>query len=85
LNIQPRLDARYEEVQRLVDELVELGSIRDQMEHIYSETPPADIPWNIELRRRPLELIESKVQPCKTIDLGCGAGNYASILRPRLT
>ena len=82
LNIQPRLDAMYEEVQRLVDELVELGSIRDQMEKIYSETPPADIPWNIELPPKALtELIESgQVHPCKTIDLGCGAGNYAIYL-----
>lgn len=82
LNIQPRMDAMYEEVQRLVDELVELGSIRDQMERIYSETPPADIPWNIELPPKVLvELIEAgQVQPCKAIDLGCGAGNYGIYL-----
>lgn len=82
LTIQPRLDAMYEEVQRLVDELVKLGSIRDQMERIYSETPPADIPWNVELPPMALtELVESgQVQPCKTIDLGCGAGNYSIYL-----
>jgi len=82
LNIQPRLDAMYEEVQRLVDELVALGSLRDQMEKIYSETPPADIPWNIGAPPKALvELIEAgQVQPCKAIDLGCGAGNYAIYL-----
>ena len=53
--------------------------IRDQMEKIYSETPPADIPWNIESPPKALvELVEAgQVQPCKTIDMGCGAGNYA--------
>jgi len=56
--------------------------IRDQMEKIYSETPPADIPWNIEAPPKVLvELVESaQVQPCKTIDMGCGAGNYAIYL-----
>ena len=52
--------------------------IRDQMEKIYGETPPADIPWNIESPPKALvDLIETgQVQPCKTIDMGCGAGNY---------
>ena len=56
--------------------------IRDQMEKIYSETPPADIPWNIESPPKALvELVEAgQVQPCKAIDLGCGAGNYAIYL-----
>ena len=32
-----------------MDELEKLGmEIRDQMEEIYCETPPKDIPWNIE-------------------------------------
>ena len=31
--------------------------IRDQMEKIYGETPPADIPWNIE--SPPKALVES--------------------------
>jgi len=54
--------------------------IRDEMEKIYSETPPADIPWNIESPPKALvELVESgQVPPCKTIDMGCGAGNYAA-------
>ena len=56
--------------------------IRDQMEKIYSETPPADIPWNIESPPKELvELIASgQVSPCKSIDMGCGAGNYAIYL-----
>ena len=56
--------------------------IRDQMEKIYNETPPADIPWNIESPPKALvELVEAgQVQPCKAIDMGCGAGNYAIYL-----
>jgi len=56
--------------------------IRNQMEKIYSETPPTEIPWNIESPPNALvELVESRqVQPCKTIDMGCGAGNYAVYL-----
>ncbi len=43
---------------------------------------PAEIPWNIETPPNALvELVESgKVKPCKTIDLGCGTGNYAIYL-----
>jgi hypothetical protein len=82
LNIQPRLDSMYEEVQRLVDELSERDTMQDQMEEIYSETPPADIPWNIESPPKALvELVKGgQVQPCKTIEMGCGAGNYAIYL-----
>ena len=56
--------------------------IREQMEQIYRKTPPADIPWNSESPPKALvELVESgQVQPCKIIDLGCGAGNYATYL-----
>jgi SAM-dependent methyltransferase len=52
------------------------------MEKIYSETPPEDIPWNMDAPSKALvELVESgQVQPCKTIDMGCGAGNYAIYL-----
>ena len=81
-NLVGRLEAVYEEAQRMVDELSEQGTIRDQMEKIYGETPPADIPWNIESPPKALvELVENgQVQPCKTIDMGCGAGNYAIYL-----
>ena len=56
--------------------------IRDEMEKIYGETPPEDIPWNMEAPPKALvELIDTgQVQPCKTIDMGCGAGNYAIYL-----
>ena len=82
LDIQGRLDSMYEEVKRMIEELAEQGMIRDQMEKIYSETPPEDIPWNIDAPPKALvDLVESgQVQPCKTIDIGCGAGNYAVYL-----
>ncbi len=55
---------------------------RKEMERIYTEIPPADIPWNIESPPRELiSLVEGgQIQPCKAIDLGCGAGNYATYL-----
>ncbi len=82
LNLAGALESAYEEVERMVDELSEQDMIRDQMEKIYGETPPADIPWNIETPPKALvKLINAgQVQPCKTIDMGCGAGNYAIYL-----
>jgi len=52
------------------------------MDKIYRNTPLEEIPWNIETPPDVLvELVESgKVKPCKTIDLGCGTGNYAIYL-----
>lgn len=52
------------------------------MDRIYRNMPLEKIPWNIETPPDALvELVESgKVKPCKTIDLGCGAGNYAIYL-----
>jgi len=52
------------------------------MENIYRNLAPEDIPWNIETPPKALvELVESgRVNPCKTIDLGCGTGNYAIYL-----
>jgi len=53
-----------------------------KMDRIYRKTPLEEIPWNIETPPNALvELVESgKVKPCKTIDLGCGTGNYAIYL-----
>lgn len=52
------------------------------MDKIYRDVPLENIPWNIEKPPEALtELVESrKVEPCKTVDLGCGAGNYAIYL-----
>jgi SAM-dependent methyltransferase len=49
------------------------------MDDIYKKVPLENIPWNSEAPPEPLvRLIESgKVAPCRAIDLGCGAGNYA--------
>jgi SAM-dependent methyltransferase len=56
--------------------------IQDEMDEIYRNVPIEKIPWNIDTPPNELvELIESgKVKPCKTIDLGCGTGNYALYL-----
>lgn len=53
-----------------------------KIDEIYRNMNPEDIPWNIEAPPNVLiELVErGKVKPCKTIDLGCGAGNYAIYL-----
>ena len=49
------------------------------MEDIYRKIPPEKIPWNIET---PPDILVRLVRnrrlvPCRTIELGCGAGNYA--------
>ncbi len=49
---------------------------------IYRDLPLDQIPWN---HATPPDALvglvqEGKVRPCKTIDLGCGAGNYAIYL-----
>jgi SAM-dependent methyltransferase len=53
-----------------------------KMDRIYRKTPLEEIPWNIETPPDVLvELVKSgKVKPCKTIDLGCGTGNYVIYL-----
>jgi len=53
--------------------------VRAQMEHIYGELPLDEIPWNLETPPRLLvDLVQSgRVAPCRAVDLGCGAGNYA--------
>ena len=52
---------------------------------IYKKMSLDEIPWNIETPPEALvNLVESgKVKPCKTLDLGCGAGNYAIYLAGR--
>jgi len=52
------------------------------MDRIYQKTPLNEIPWNIETPPEILiKLVESgKIKPCKTIDLGCGTGNYSIYL-----
>jgi cyclopropane fatty-acyl-phospholipid synthase-like methyltransferase len=49
---------------------------------IYRRIPLAKIPWNIETPPGALVGLvkRGKVKPCRTIDLGCGAGNYAIYL-----
>jgi SAM-dependent methyltransferase len=56
--------------------------VQKEMNDIYSKTPPDEIPWNIKTPPKVLvDLVESgDVPPCKTLDLGCGAGNYAIYL-----
>ena len=52
---------------------------KEQMDSIYRELTLDKIPWNLEEPPELLiELVESKwILPCKAVDLGCGAGNYA--------
>ena len=52
------------------------------MDKIYRDTPIDKIPWNYEIPPESLmELVKSgKIQPCNTIDLGCGTGSYAIFL-----
>jgi SAM-dependent methyltransferase len=53
--------------------------LKNQMETIYRELAPDKIPWNLEEPPETLvNLVESEwILPCKAVDLGCGAGNYA--------
>lgn len=50
-----------------------------EMEDIYRKMPLDKIPWNIETPPDLLvQLVEHKeVVPCRAIEFGCGAGNYA--------
>jgi cyclopropane fatty-acyl-phospholipid synthase-like methyltransferase len=52
------------------------------MDNLYRNMPPEEIPWNIVTPPDVLvQLVESGVvRPCKTIDFGCGAGNYVIYL-----
>ena len=53
--------------------------IRKQMNDIYRDMPLEDIPWN--LSEPPPLLVDAvrsgEIGPCRVVDLGCGAGNYA--------
>lgn len=52
------------------------------VDRIYQNLPLDKIPWNRETPPDALiELVQDgKVRPCRAIDLGCGAGNYALYL-----
>jgi len=56
-----------------------------EIDEIYRNTPLELIPWNIETPPAALvALVDSRiVTPCRAIDLGCGAGNYAVWLASR--
>jgi SAM-dependent methyltransferase len=53
--------------------------LKDQMDRIYADLAPAEIPWNVESPPKFLvDLVASRrVLPCCAVDLGCGAGNHA--------
>lgn len=55
---------------------------RFRIDDVYKNSPLENIPWNVETPPQFLaELLDSgKIQPCKAIDLGCGAGNHAVYL-----
>ncbi len=54
-------------------------NLNEQMEQIYRDIQPDNIPWN--LSEPPGLLVEAveagKIECCKAVDLGCGTGNYA--------
>jgi len=54
----------------------------EQEDQLYKDVPLEELPWNIETPPKELvALVESRsISPGKTIDLGCGAGNYALYL-----
>lgn len=60
-------------------------NLKDKMEQIYGSAPADKIPWDLkEPPKQLVELVESgKVSPCRAVDLGCGAGNYAIWLAKR--
>jgi cyclopropane fatty-acyl-phospholipid synthase-like methyltransferase len=59
--------------------MIDRKELKRQMEQVYGNMPLDSIPWN--LPEPPASLIKAvetgKIKPCKAVDLGCGAGNYA--------
>lgn len=55
---------------------------RVDLDEIYRERTLADIPWNNEVPPDALvDLVKGgRIKPCRTLDMGCGAGNYAIYL-----
>lgn len=55
---------------------------QQRFDDIYKNTPLDEIPWNHEAPPQLLvELLDTgRIKPCRTLDLGCGAGNYAVYL-----
>jgi SAM-dependent methyltransferase len=55
------------------------------MDDVYKNMSLNEIPWNSETPPDlVVEVVDSgKVQPCRTLDLGCGAGNYVIYLAGR--
>ena len=55
------------------------------MDEIYKRMSLTQIPWNLEDPPEALvDLVEgARVPPCKAVDFGCGAGNYAIYLASR--
>jgi cyclopropane fatty-acyl-phospholipid synthase-like methyltransferase len=60
-------------------------TLKDDMERIYGEVPLEKIPWCLEDLPAPVEdlLRSGKLNPCKAVDLGCGAGAYTIELARR--
>ncbi len=52
------------------------------MDEIYRKMSPAEIPWNVEEPPDALvKLLDNgSVRPCKTVEFGCGLGNYTRYL-----
>lgn len=59
--------------------MIDRKQLKQQMDKVYGEMPPEDIPWN--MPEPPALLVEAvetgRIKPCQTVDFGCGAGNYA--------
>lgn len=53
-----------------------------KLNNIYKVSSPENIPWNINTPPKLLkQLLENNIiKPCKTLDVGCGTGNYAIYL-----